>query len=109
MNPLEERRLGSKAASTEREKVALRRIRPERELAQPQLYGTSYLLEKNTLIGQWRRRDERSQGAASFSVPYVLLSQMNGYSPISTWRVRLVPAMQQGGSAPPKEGFYPST
>ncbi len=51
MNCLEERHQGSKESYNEREKTALRCMRAEIELSQPQLYGTSYLLVRNTPRG----------------------------------------------------------
>jgi hypothetical protein len=49
MNCLEERHQGSKELYNEREKTALRCIRAEIELSQPQFYGTSYLLVRIAL------------------------------------------------------------
>src|SRR5258708_23133828 len=52
MDYLEERHQGSKESFNEREKTALRYMRAEIELSQPQLLGISYLLVRITLTGQ---------------------------------------------------------
>ena len=52
MNCLEERHQGSKESYNEREKTALRCMRAEIELSQPQFLGISYLLVRIALTGQ---------------------------------------------------------
>src|SRR5260370_17469561 len=52
MDCLEERHQGSKESYNEREKTALKCMRAEIELSQPQLLGMSYLLVRIALTGQ---------------------------------------------------------
>src|SRR5258708_38970734 len=52
MDCLEERHQGSKESYNEREQAALKCMRAEIELSQPQLLGISYLLVRIALTGQ---------------------------------------------------------